>query len=70
MVPRIITRLQRFTGQWAALRQPDAILAVCGEIGSTGWRDRVLTPVTTIPLFILQILHGHTACRHFPHLPG
>jgi hypothetical protein len=70
MVPRIITMLQRFTGEWAALLQPQAILAVCGEIGYTGWRDRVLTPVTTIQLFMLQILHGNTACSHLPHLSG
>jgi Transposase DDE domain len=70
MVPRITTILQRVTGEWAALLQPDAILAVCGEVGYTGWRDRVLTPVTTMQLFLWQILHGHTACSHLPHLSG
>jgi len=70
MVSSITTILQRFTGEWATLLQPDAILAVCSEIGYTGWRDRVLTPVTTIQLFLLQILHGNTACRHLPHLSG
>jgi hypothetical protein len=30
MVPRISTILQRLTGEWAALLQPEAILAVCG----------------------------------------
>jgi hypothetical protein len=30
----------------------------------------VLTPVTTVQLFLLQILHGNTACRHLPHLSG
>jgi DDE family transposase len=43
---------------------------VCSEIGYTAWRDRVLTPVTTMQLFLLQILHGNTACRHLPHLSG
>jgi hypothetical protein len=47
MVPSLTTILQRLTGEWAALLQPEAILAVCGEIGCTAWRDRVLTPVTT-----------------------
>jgi hypothetical protein len=70
MVPRLTTRLQRFTSAWAALRQPDASLAVCHEIGYTGWRNRVLTPVTTMPLFLWQILHGHAACSHLPHLAG
>ena len=70
MVPHMTTILQRFTGEWAVLLQPDAILTVCREIGSTTWRDRVLTPVTTIQLFLLQILHGNTACTHLPHLSG
>jgi hypothetical protein len=70
MVPSITTILQRFTGEWATRLQPDAILAVCGESGYTAWRDRVLTPVTTMQLFLLQILHGNTACSHLPHLSG
>jgi hypothetical protein len=70
MVPNSTTILQRFTGEWAALLQPEAILAVCREIGYTAWRDRVLTPVTTVQLFLLQILHGNTACSHLPHLSG
>src|SRR5215510_11287219 len=70
MVPNITAILQRLTGEWAALLQPEAILAACGEVGYTGWRDRVLTPVTTVPLFLWQILHGNTACSHLPHLSG
>jgi hypothetical protein len=70
MVPSITTILQRFTGEWATLLQPDAILAVCSDIGYTAWRDRVLTPVTTIQFFLLPMLHGHTACSHLPHLSG
>ena len=46
------------------------ILAWCREIEYTAWRDRVLTPVTTMQLFLSQILHGNTACRHLPHLSG
>jgi hypothetical protein len=30
----------------------------------------VLTPVTTVQLFLLQILPGNTACSHLPHLSG
>jgi Transposase DDE domain len=70
MVPSITTIRQRFSSEWAALLQPDAILTVCREIGYTAWRDRVLTPVTTVQLFLLQILHGNTACSHLPHLSG
>ena len=52
MVPTINTLLQRFSGEWAALLQPDALLTVCRDIGETAWRDRVLTPVTTIHFFL------------------
>src|SRR5918996_3967144 len=58
------------TPDWATQLQPDAILAACQEAGYTSWRDRVLTPVTTLQLFLLQILHGNTACSHLPHLAG
>jgi hypothetical protein len=68
--PSIASILQRFTGEWATLLQPEALLAVCREIGYMAWRDRVLTPVTTMHLFLLQILHGNTACSHLPHLSG
>jgi len=68
MVPHITAILQRFTDAWSMLLQPEAGLAVCREIGSTAWRDRLLIPATTMPLFLLQILHGNTACSHLPHL--
>jgi hypothetical protein len=70
MVPNITTILQRFTREWVMLLQPDAILTVCREIGYTAWRERLLTPVTTMQLFLLQILHGNTACSHLPRLSG
>jgi hypothetical protein len=70
MIPNLTTILQRFTGEWAILLQPEALLTVCREIGYTTWRNRALTPVTTMQLFLLQVLHGNTACRHLPHLSG
>jgi hypothetical protein len=70
MIPRITIILQRFTTEWAALLQPEAILTVGGEIGYTTWRDRVRTPGTTMPRFLRQMWHGHTACRHLPHVSG
>jgi len=70
MIPTMTTILPRFTGEWAILLQPEAMLTVCREIESTAWRDRMLTPVTTVHLFLWQMLHGHTACRHLPHLSG
>jgi hypothetical protein len=70
MVPTLTTILPRFTGEWALLRPPEAMLTVCRASGSTAWRDRVLTPVTTLPRFLRQMLHGHTACSHLPQLSG
>jgi transposase-like protein len=70
MIPCITSVLMRLKADWVAQLQPEAILAACQEAGYIAWRDRVLTPVTTIQLFLLQILHGHTACSHLPHLSG
>jgi len=70
LVPSVTIILQRFAAEWATRLQPEAILAACGEVGDPAWRDRVLTPVTTIQLFLSQILHGDTAFRHLPHRSG
>jgi hypothetical protein len=70
MIPKVTTVLQRFKTEWAAQLQPEAISAACEAVGYTMWRDRLLNPVITVQLFLLQILHGHTACRHLPHLAG
>jgi IS4 transposase len=70
MIPNMTPILQCLTGEWAMLLQPEAILTVCRELGYTAWRDRLLTPVTTVHLFLLQVLPGNTACSHLPHLSG
>ena len=45
------------------------VLRICSELGHT-WRARQLDPVTTVQGFLLQVLHGNTACSHVPHLLG
>jgi Transposase DDE domain len=70
MVPSVMTVLERFTTDWAAQLRPEAIHAACEAAGYTAWRNRLLNPVITVQLFLLQILHGNTACRHLPHLAG
>lgn len=70
LVARVTAVLRRFKTEWATQWQPEAIMGAGEEAGDTSWRHRVLTPVTPIQLFLLQILHGHTACRHLPHLSG
>jgi hypothetical protein len=43
------------------------ILQACQQAGHR-WRNRQLDPVTTIHLFVLQILHFNTALSHLRHL--
>ena len=42
---------------------------ICRELNYT-WRERLLGPVATVQAFLLQVLHGNTACDHVPHLVG
>jgi hypothetical protein len=70
MVASVTAVLSRFTTEWATQWPPEAIIGACEEAGSTAWRDRVLTPVTAIQLFLVQTLHGPTACSPLPHLSG
>src|SRR6266481_3439620 len=67
MVPTITDALQRVKDDLSQLLRPEAILELCRQCGHE-WRERVLDPVTTIHVFILQILHGNVACAHLPHL--
>lgn len=69
MVRMLTEALRQIKDDWAHLLDAPAILAVCREVGYQ-WRDRVLDPVMTVHLFMLQILHGNTACSHLPHLAG
>jgi len=70
MVASVTAVLRRCKTAWATPLQPEAIIGACEAAGDTSWRHRVLTPVTTIQLLLWPMLHGHTACRHLPHLSG
>jgi hypothetical protein len=48
---------------------PAVIVRLCRSAGHV-WRRRVLDPVTTVHLFLLQVLHGNAACSALPHLAG
>jgi hypothetical protein len=52
MVASVTAVLSRFKAEWATQLPPEAIIGACEEAGYTSWRDRVLTPVTTIQLFL------------------
>ena len=46
-----------------------AIVALCQSIGYS-WRTRQFDPVATVQGFLLQVLHGNTACSQVPRLLG
>jgi hypothetical protein len=53
----------------AAVFAEEQLTRICREAGAR-WRERTLTPVTTIYVFLLQILHGNTAMTDLPRLSG
>jgi hypothetical protein len=67
MARSITAAVQRIKAEVAHWLTPEAIHDLCRALGYT-WRDRLLDPVTTVHLFLLQILHGNTACTHVPRL--
>lgn len=67
MVASISHALARIKQNWESELGDDVINDACRQAGHT-WRDRLLTPVLTFRLFLLQILYGNTACGHVPHL--
>jgi hypothetical protein len=69
MPPRFATILGRLQQDLAAGLSPRAITDACKALGHR-WRDGILNPVTTVYLFLLQVLHGNTACQHVVHFGG
>lgn len=69
MPPRIIPILNRLRQDIAAVLTPQTIEEACRH-AQYSWRKRVLDPTTTIYLFLLQILHGNTACSHVVQFGG
>ncbi len=69
MIGTVTAALKHIQAELAALLDAPMILALCREMDYQ-WRERQLDPVTTVHLFILQVLHGNTACSHLPHLSG
>jgi hypothetical protein len=70
MIVRLNRILRQFRAAGTSPLEPAAIVQACRQVGYTAWRDRLLNPVTTIQVFLLQVLHGNTACAHLPHLAG
>jgi len=69
MFGNIAHALGQIKSDVARALEPGLIVRVCRELGHT-WRNRQLDPVSTVQAFLLQVLHGNTACTHVPHLLG
>lgn len=63
MYPHLTAALERIKQNVAAALSAQAIEQVCRETNHK-WRERDLGPAQTIWAFLLQVLHGNTACQH------
>ena len=63
-IPQIVGRIKADVGEALSAR---TIKNLCVQLGYT-WRNRILDPVITIHVFLLQILNGNTACSALSRL--
>lgn len=61
--------LARIKGDVRAFVTDESIGRAARDAGHR-WRERVLGPVETVHLFVLQVIHCNTAIRHLRHLAG
>src|ERR1700750_413321 len=69
MLASVTQILKQFKRTWCCELDDAAIEQACRE-AKHKWRKRTLDPVTTIKMFLLQILFGNVACEFVPHLAG
>jgi Transposase DDE domain len=67
MARSILAAVQQIKSDLTQFLGSDFIHSVC-EAVDYSWRKRVLDPLNTVHLFVLQILHGNTACSNVPRL--
>lgn len=65
----ISNALVRIKRDVAEALSADAIRAASRQVGHV-WRERLLDPVTTVHLFLQQVLHGNAACARVLHWAG
>jgi hypothetical protein len=65
-IPQILRQFKTDVSQAIAA---ETILKICGYL-KYRCRNRVLGPVNTVHVFLLQILHGNTACTALSRLAG
>ena len=59
--------VKQFKKKWTRQLEPEMITQACQDAGHC-WTDRTLGPVTTLQVFLLQVLHGNTAINHVVRL--
>ena len=69
MLNSIARVVENFKQSWSREIEDQAILDACAEARHR-WRERDLGPITTVRMFLLQILWGNTACNHVARLAG
>jgi len=70
MLPSIRSVLEKFKIRGGPqLGTEEELKQLCREMGLS-WRERLLTPIVTLRLFFLQILHGNVAFNALPHIAG
>lgn len=67
MVTSIVELVRQFKQSWTEELGDEMIEKACREVGHD-WTERILSPVITLRLFMLQVLHGNTAMTHLPRL--
>lgn len=67
MAANILAAIRQIKSNVAEHLEASAIESICRELKYV-WRERLLGPVATLHAFLLQVLHGNTACDHVPHL--
>ena len=66
---RLVSILRRVRQDVATRLDKEAINAACRE-ENYSWKNRLLNPVNTVHLFILQVLNENTPLNDLPHKSG
>lgn len=66
---KIRAGLEKVKEDYQQILPPGAILTNCQILGYR-FRQRILGPVETVYLFLIQVLHGNVACSGLRHLAG
>jgi hypothetical protein len=61
--------VRQFKADVAKALSPETVENICGYLGYV-CRHRLLNPTVTLHVFLLQILHGNTACAALSRLAG